>query len=165
MKVTKPNDFKFSIASLIVMALLFWQTMKLPTSSVSNEVGPIFFPFIVLLVWTVLAILLLIGSFRPLNEEEKAAKAKKDARTPEQVAKAKLDFKRSMMFFGILFITVILINILGYFVSTTIGLTVCLTIIGWKWWKSLIYAVVANGILYAIFVYALYVPLPSGILF
>ncbi len=164
-RLRKKDDLVVALFGYVFLAVMFWQTSRLPDSNIKAEVGPRFFPMVCLVCLTAINTALLISSFTKLSPSERKRAEAKASRSPEKIASDRFDLRTAFVLFAILLVTLALIYVLGYAIGAAIGLIACLIFIGWKPLKAVIYAVLANGVLVLIFQVLLQVALPTGLFF
>jgi tripartite-type tricarboxylate transporter receptor subunit TctC len=132
---------------LIISIILYLQTLTFPTNS---EVGPAVVPRLWILMITPLSLLLLLRTFKRQEKIEENG--------------PRIDIV--LMFIGFLVVYLIVMNFIGYFISTFLFMIAGMLYLGYKNHKVTL-IVASSWILfsYIIFYKILFVPLPIGKIF
>lgn len=153
MKIHRKDNFIVAVVLLALVSFFLWQTYTtLPASATASDMGARFMPTVTLVAIAILLVILLVESFKPYGEGEKAAKA------PE-------DLKSALLFLAVIGIAVFLIRYLGFAVGAFIGECGCLMLMHWKPLKSILFSLVTVAGIVLLFQFLLNVPLPTGMFF
>lgn len=159
--MSKINNDTLSGLALLAFSLihLFYITpnqVELHRSGMALAMSPRLFCYITGGVLCGLSALLVVLSF------QKTARERALANTPTSWQ----PLMRGLFSTAMAFVYVILANYLGFFVSTAIAMTIFLIYFGVKKWSGiLLFQVVILGFIYLLFVKALKVVMPDGLLF
>ncbi|WP_077214898.1 tripartite tricarboxylate transporter TctB family protein [Bacillus dakarensis] len=137
----KLDDF-IGIIVIILSAFLYFLTNDLPEQSA-------FFPKYLIILFGVLGVILFFQSFKNKREQSKESSfSMKNLKDPSKAL-------------GLLIVYVILINLIGFFIATTMFVVVFMVVFKEKSFKKVVLtAVLLDAFLYVLFVYQLNVPLP-----
>ncbi|MFC4354321.1 tripartite tricarboxylate transporter TctB family protein [Chryseomicrobium palamuruense] len=140
-----------SLLFFIIGVLFFTEALKISDSAYGSSVGPKIFPMGLGIALIALSILLIIESFKKKAE----AKASEESLSSPQ-------YKRFFIILGAAITYVVLLEPLGYLITTFAFLFVTFqTLERGKWLSSLIIAAAFSGVIYFGFVYILGGSLPG----
>lgn len=166
MKIKKP-EFIISILLIAGIAFMLYQTSLMPASVIPNELGAKFFPYVCLISMAIFSVMLLFSSLNIGRKGEKqAVQSVGEAENTEAESDAGPEdsIKEALLFFALIFVTVIVIYFLGLSIGMAIGVAVMLYMIGWKWPKAIIFSVVSVAVTAVFFQTLIGIPFYKGIL-
>ena len=164
MIVKRKPELLISLGLFVIIGIMFYLTNRLPDSLVPHELGPRFFPFIVLIFLAVFNFFLCIGSvgFGPGQAKEETV-GKPDNNDLSE--KQKVEIRIGFIFFGVILLGLVLMYVLGFSLGVVISVSLCLVLTGAKKIKSIVFTIIATAVIVILFQYILYVPLPAGLFF
>lgn len=151
------RDRLIGIGLLLFAGMAAFLTSRLPDSTMPEEPGPKFFPYVVLAVLAFLSLLLTLGMGRN----------KKDPLPKESMRlEANQSFSEALMFYGVFLLGLCLMPVLGFVLSMISVVTAMLKLGGWKLFpKALCFSAVVTVIVYLLFDRLMEIVLPGGMLF
>jgi hypothetical protein len=177
----KNSDRYVSIALLAISGLWTYLTFQIKANSLPGAPGPRFFPLIIIAVLTLMALSLLISSFKKGAVSKPVAAKKQDRRTADIVASQSAaaapregvceEFEepkpvpvKMLYSFIAIFLYAVLTGLVGFYVATVPFVFVIIKLImNTKSWPKSIFATVAiTGAVYLIFTVFFKLSLPSG---
>ncbi|WP_099157035.1 tripartite tricarboxylate transporter TctB family protein [Virgibacillus ndiopensis] len=108
----KVANIIFSVLLLTLMSWILYLTLQIPKSPNPNIIGPSYVPLVYVWVGIVLAVFILLNSIREKTKEQ-----------------FKLD-KKFFLYVGIAIVYMILITIIGYYISTILLLIILFLLLG-----------------------------------
>lgn len=162
------------VISIILIAFVVWwgyHTTKLPETTMANEPGPKFFPFILLGILLLLAIVLFfLKPKKKAAEEEEVIlelpddvdgeiiteagamsreeyEAMKEALQPDEY-----ELRRELILFLLFGATIGLIYLFGFIIGSIVGTTAILVFVGWKLFpRAILFATLLTVIVFYLF--------------
>jgi len=152
------------IAIILLAFILFWGylTTKLPETTLETEPGPKFFPTVILVGMAILSVILFFAKDKKAEAPATDEPAEESGQPPKE---EKLPFSKVVVFYGILFVALIVIRYIGFIAGMCLGVFAMLFYVGWKIPRALFFSVIATVLTYLFFDTLFKIPLPSGILF
>jgi len=142
-----------AIILLILAVVTVWQSLTLPPGEAGKGPGPGAFPMIIGLALGILALLLLVGTYRG------------EASGPGPVWPSRDAFFKVGALFILLFVYVLTCSFFGFLLSTMLFVLGTLRVLGLKSWPiSIIFTLIVGLIVHQVFITWLTVPLPAGFL-
>ena len=149
---SKRIDISVGSSLCVFSASIFTYAQRYKGTGV-NQYGPNFFPQVLAIMMFVASVLLIVNALR--GESQKLS---------ETIDKA--GFIRATVTVGISIVYLVLMQVLGFLISTVLFLFGLMTFIGHK---GLVIRIISSGAvtvcIYSIFYFFLKIPIPNGILF
>ncbi len=158
MKITREHVVGLICIAVSIAVLCVTPSFPKGQESV-NITGPAFFPNVLAIAFIILGIAQIIAAFKSAHKSQTAA-ANDSPKDAQRLKKIML----SVEFVALMIAFIVFFNSLGFFISTTIFLFLLMALLGLKWWKSLLYAVIYTAVIYLLFGVLFTIGLPAGIL-
>ena len=150
------QDVYSGIVLLLITAIFYWQTFDLPDRAA-------LFPEFILYVLMFFSVAIIVNGIRKTKKERDGEEV---AQTDDEERVTLSKIKMPLLMLSILVVYLIVLDIVGFFVTTSLLIALVLYIL--KVRKPLTYILTIVGVglfIYVLFVYFLNVNLPQGILF
>ncbi len=153
------------IAVILLAFVMVWGylTTYLPETTMIEEPGPKFFPFIILILMAFFSVLLFFDN----GKRESPTELETESLQEEGVRENEVfPISSALKLFGVFFLGILMIYFLGFNVGMIIALSTMLRMIGWKLLpRAIVFSTVATLGVFFLFDWLLRIPLPTGILF
>jgi|SRR5690625_4005908 len=150
------QDVFSGIVLLLITVVFYWQTFDLPDRAA-------LFPEFILYILMFFSVAIIINGIRKTKREKNGEEVE---RTDDEERITFSKIKMPLLILGILIVYLVVLDIVGFFVTTSLLIASILYIL--KVRKPLTYILTIVGVelfIYVLFVYFLNVNLPQGILF
>lgn len=153
------------IIALILLVFVIWWgylTTQLPETTMIGEPGPKFFPAVILVLMGIFSVLLL---FKRDKKEEAVVQADE---AEKEVVKEEPAFPISsaLKLFAVFLLGIILVYFFGFNIGMITGITIMLSMIGWRIFpRAILYSAAVTLAVYFLFDWLLRIPLPEGRIF
>lgn len=148
--VTKKTDFRTGIFFLVVSFIVIVQAGKMPNKMPGIDFGPGILPFWLGVILCVLSFCLIIQSFSVKSSNHSTIRRR--------------DATEVGILFGVLVLYYILMQVLGYALSTFLLVTYLSKKLGkYALWKCALLGAITGSLIFYVFKIALALPLPVGI--
>ncbi len=153
------------IATVLLVIIAFWAylTTQLPETTMIGEPGPKFVPAVLLGIMAILSVSLYFTKDLQKAEETEieADEIEKEIEPQEE-----LPMSGALKLFGIFFVGIILVYLVGFTIGLIVSLSAMLWMIGWKLFpRAILFSTTVTLAIYFLFSWALKIPLPNGSLF
>lgn len=158
MRINREHIVGFICIAIAIAVLCITPTFPKGQAGV-NLTGPAFFPEVLAIAYLVLGVIQILAGFKVQKQIEEG--------TPSDTQEAQKKKGRvwpTVEFIALLIAFIVLFEPLGFIISTIAFLFLLMLLLGVKWWKSLLYAIIYTAVIYLLFGKLFTIGLPAGIL-
>lgn len=146
------NTIKKYVPSIILIVLSAIFVANLTINDDGDSVG-LLFPKLISIILLICGVLLAFRTYAKIRVKNRSGN------TDDDVNQERVYLPLLIVLVGY----IILMNIVGFFISTPIFLYACCRVFNIKKLFSVIFSLVATGIIYVLFIQILFVPFPDGV--